>query len=52
MSLEFCLEEEGVLGAVYRGEDERLELLCSIPYFAIVVDTHNSQSAERESILL
>jgi len=51
-SLEFRLEEEGVLGAVYRGEDELSESLCSIPYLAIVVDAHNSQSSERESILL
>jgi hypothetical protein len=51
-SSEFCLEEEGVLGAVYRGEDELSESLCSIPYLAIVVDAHNSQSSEGESILL
>jgi hypothetical protein len=37
-SLKFHLEEEGVLGAVYRGEDECSELLCSIPlsYIEIV----------------
>ena len=51
-SLELCLEEEGVLGAVYRGEDEHSESLCLIPYLAIVVNAHNSQSSERESILL
>jgi hypothetical protein len=41
-----------VLGAVYRGEDELSESLCSIPYLAIVVDAHNSQSSVGESILL
>jgi hypothetical protein len=44
-------EEEGVLGAVYRGAEEPFELLVSIPYLAMVVDAHNSQSS-RESILL
>jgi hypothetical protein len=51
-SLEFHLEEEGVLGAVYIGEDELSESLCSIPYLAIVVDAQKSQSSEGESILL
>jgi hypothetical protein len=51
-SLEFRFEEEGVLGAVNRGEDELSESLCSIPYLAIVMDAHNSQSSEGESILL
>jgi hypothetical protein len=50
--LEFHLEEEGVLGAVYIGEDELSESLCSIPYLAIVVDAQKSQSSEGESILL
>jgi len=45
-SSEFHLEEEGVLDAVYRGEAEHSELLCSIPYFTIVVDAPNSQSSE------
>src|SRR5258705_12537400 len=45
-SSEFCLEEEGVLGAVYRGEDELSDSLCSIPYFAMVADARNSQSSE------
>jgi hypothetical protein len=51
-SLKFHVEEEGVLGAMYRGEGELSESLCSIPYLAIVVDAHNSQSSEGESILL
>jgi len=51
-SSEFRLEEEGVLGAVYRGEDELSESLCSIPYLQWVADAHNSQSSEGESILL
>jgi len=51
-SSEFRLEEEGVLGAVYRGEDELSESLCSILYLAMVADAHNSQSSEGESILL
>src|SRR6267154_3036788 len=38
-------EEEGVLGAVYRGEEELSESLVSIPYLAMVVDAHNSQSS-------
>ena len=45
-SSEFRLEEEGVLGAVYRGEDELSESLCSILYHAMVVDAHNSKSSE------
>jgi len=44
--LEFRLEEEGVLGAVYRGEDELSESLCSIPYLAMFADAHNSRSSE------
>jgi len=51
-SSEFRLEEEGVLCAVYRGEDELSESLCSIPYFAMVADARNSQSLKGESILL
>jgi hypothetical protein len=40
-------EEEGVLGAVYRGE-ELSKSLVLIPYLAMVVDAHNSQfSGER-----
>ena len=38
-------EEEGVLGAVYRGEGELSESLVSIPYLAKVVDARNSQSS-------
>jgi hypothetical protein len=38
-------EEEGVLGAVYRGEEELSDSLVSIPYLAMVVDVHNSQSS-------
>jgi hypothetical protein len=38
-------EEEGVLGAVYRGEGELSESLVSIPYLAMMVDAHNSQSS-------
>ena len=45
-SSEFRLEEEGVLGAVYRGEDELSELLCSILYLAMFADAHNSRSSE------
>jgi hypothetical protein len=30
------VEEEGELGAVYRGEGERSELLVSIPYLAMM----------------
>jgi len=30
-----------VLGAVYRGEDELSESLCSIPYLAMFADAHN-----------
>ena len=51
-SSEFRLEEEGVLGAVCRGEDELSESLWSILYFAIVIGAHNSQSSKGESILL
>jgi len=51
-SLDFHLEEEGVLGAVYRGEEERSESLCLILCFTIVVDAQNSWSLEGESILL
>jgi hypothetical protein len=51
-SSEFRLEEEGVLGAVYRGEDELSESLCSIPYLAMFADADNSRSSEGESILL
>jgi hypothetical protein len=35
-----------VLGAVYRGEDELSESLCSIPYLPMVANAHNSQSSE------
>ena len=45
-SSEFRLEEEGVLGAVYRGENELSESFCSIPYLAMVADAHNSRSSE------
>ena len=45
-SSEFRLEEEGVLCAVYRGEDELSDSLCSIPYFAMVADARNSQSSK------
>jgi hypothetical protein len=38
-------EEEGVLGAVYKGEEELSESLVSIPYLAMVVDAHNTQSS-------
>ena len=51
-SLDFHLEEEGVLGAVYRGEEEHSESLCLILCFTIVVDAPNSQSSGGESILL
>jgi hypothetical protein len=34
-------EEEGVLGAVYRGEEFSKSLVL-IPYLAMVVDAHNS----------
>src|SRR5258705_2788284 len=37
------LRRGGVLGAVYRGEDELSELLCSIPYFAMVSRTVSLQ---------
>ena len=37
--------EEGELGAVYRGEGELSESLVSIPYLAMMVDAHNSQSS-------
>ena len=35
-----------MLGAVYRGEGELSKSLCSILYFAMVADAHNSQSSE------
>src|SRR5882762_6592534 len=38
-------EKEGVLGAVYREAEELSESLVSIPYLAMVVDAHNSQSS-------
>jgi hypothetical protein len=38
-------EEEGVLGAVYRGEEELSKSLVSIPYLAMVVDARNFQSS-------
>ena len=37
--------KEGVLGAVYRGDKEPSELPVLIPYLAMVVDAHNSQSS-------
>jgi hypothetical protein len=51
-SLEFRLEEEGVVGAVCRGEDEHSESLWSILYFAMVLGAHNSQSSEGVCVLL
>jgi hypothetical protein len=40
-----CRWEEGVLGAVYMGEEERPDALDSIPYLPILIEAHNSQSS-------
>jgi len=40
-----CSGEEGVLGAVYSGEEELSNSLVSILYLAMVAGAHNSQSS-------
>jgi hypothetical protein len=45
MTMGYSGEEEGVLGVVYRGEEELFKSLVSILYLAMVVDAHNSQSS-------
>jgi hypothetical protein len=52
MMAECNVKEEGELGAVYRGGEERSESLVSIPYLAMVSSCTQLPVLRGESILL